>query len=375
MKLWQTTWLPTGELILWAEDVSRAATSPSGNEHPFACSHETLEADLDAIEVFADRTIDVHVLYPTDDRGPIPSPQHSHQDEEARLRNASLQAWSVPALAFDPLPGIGFLTSLPEEMPQGIRIDDSVLYWLEATKLLLDVMTSGKFLPNLSRIDGTYHARWLPIISEDIDADRFSTLVHAMPAICRSVTDGMHDAPQPVALLESFIQANADGMIRSFLKEVDFTEQCDADVLDSTARIAVSWLQALTAKDPVLTASAFEIQKLEQRLRSWSSSVLAAATKHRLQTCFRLQPPTETDEPKPEPVWRLEILIRSELDESKVISPSNPTTSEIISANSLIVQSIPVPMLICEDIGSTTESSRCLSSDIRLTQACAISST
>jgi len=172
LRLWQAAWNTSGNLFLWGEsrepaiahlgtlsakniEFSEYDASESGPRlHPFALPIESLVRDLKAMEIEASSVGTISLTLPTISDLPDRPPRYLQNDggvfDSSNARpNARLGTWEAPAISLDTLDAIAFLTSFPSELPEGLRLDDSVRFWREASKLLLDLLTRGRFLPGL----------------------------------------------------------------------------------------------------------------------------------------------------------------------------------------------------------------------------------
>ena len=123
---------------------------------------------------------------------------------------------------------LAFLTSIPKEPPIGLVLDDSVYYWTEASKLLLDLLSRGRYIPALTRSEGRHQSHWQILTTEDNDTKRMAVLVDCMPPICRAmISDNDGNPSAPNAIFESFIAKGANSLIRSFLRNEDLSAEID----------------------------------------------------------------------------------------------------------------------------------------------------
>lgn len=157
MRVYQAAWDISGELIVWGEKASTFnelvpsdVSFDENNEslfHPFACSEQQIDEDIALLEFAPDEFKTIEISLPSDHYGPLPSPRLAVSHELERDTEPSMRQWRVRAAIFKPYPAACFLTSIPSQSPVGIRFDDSVSYWTEVTKFLLEILCHGHFIP------------------------------------------------------------------------------------------------------------------------------------------------------------------------------------------------------------------------------------
>ncbi len=332
MRIWQAAWNTDGNLHLWGEsrepaithlaslkgnaEQSEGSTDTSGDQqaptHPFAISVETIQADLEELEYEATSSGTISVTLPT--LGGMPDrPPRFRSDllDTNGTETARLGLWNVPAVGLDTLEAIAFLTSLPSELPQSLRLGDSVLFWREASKLLLDLLTRGRFLPGLIHSASQWRSLWHLLPTEDKDHERLSYLAEAMPPVCRAfVPYPGAKTIEPSALLESFLTQGADALIRAFLSRHDLLSAVADKELPPRFALSSVWLASLTQQDGLVQGPEYELLQFEERLKSWAGGLLAVGKKHQLTTVFRLIPPPEQS-PSGEEKWIVEFLLQA----------------------------------------------------------------
>jgi superfamily II DNA or RNA helicase len=230
--------------------------------------------------------------------------------------------WRTPLLELPPLVALDFLASSPTEFSSYFRYDDSLLFWREATKLLLELLARGSFLPGMLRTPERWLSHWHLLPAEAVDHERLAILAGSMPPICRSVQFGDNNLPQdaPSVILEDFLSVGADALIRFFLRRNNFLEGIKTERLAARQRIAAAWLYSLTAPSAALSAPEYELAAFETKLQNWASPLLRSSPKHRIQSGFRLIAPTSGTSPSES--WLLEFLLYSVTDRSLTLHAS-----------------------------------------------------
>lgn len=342
MRLWQGTWSLAGELLIWggrsdaglhrqrlaglAEPAAETTTLSAAGEssarpvepHPFAVEHEQLQADLSAFEIEPSALRFIQLYLPTDSLGPLPSPHLLGPSGYEPADEPQLVRWEVPALALRPPEAIDLLASLPQRQIEDVRYDQSIRYWVEVAKLLLELLTRGRFVPGISRDERGFRAGWKIAAGEKVDQHRLAVLVSSMPPICRSVSE--HDSrkpPDPSALIESFLGANADVLIRLFLRRYPLLPPGGGSPNPRHA-LFHAFLAALTAENGELGGPEFELARFEQRMNTWSAPLFAPAERHPLQLTFRIGPVERGEDDSAKTIWQLEFLVRSTAEPERI---------------------------------------------------------
>ena len=310
-------------LLLWGEHRPKflgASALPPDSVHPFACSAEQIRSDLGLMDFEPGEELPATLFLPTAPGGsPVPSSQLLPLHDETRY---PLRKWTVPAIAFEAADALNLLSSFPAELPRGLRLGDSVLFWIEATKFLLDLLTRGRFIPGLEREGNAYSARWHVITRDSKDEDRFSVLAASLPLSAGAAE--MSRAPgaefDSTLLLQAFLERGSDALIRAFLRRSPLlSDQARAEI-PSRDVAAAAWLSSLTDPDPEVNAPLHDLLKFEQRIKQWSSSLLSLVKRHPLHVHFSLTPPPA---PEKDETWHVHFFLRSKTDPKQIISAPN----------------------------------------------------
>jgi len=298
--------------------------------HPRACTFPGLMWAFERLGFEPDCASYREILLPAKEEAPLSTPRLF--ETEARNGN-KLQKWLIPVFVLDPLPALGLLTSLPRTSPSGLVLDQSLLFWVEASKLLLELLTRGQFLPVMLRDQNAYEARWRSVLIEDRDLHRFQLLSQAMPPICSSLAtkEGVfHFDPRDRLL--AFLHKGADALIRSFLRSCALTPSLEGRLISSRRALAITWLSALNKHDPCVTGVSRDLLEFEQKLTRWRERVQQPRNIEPLRTCFRLtlleqKQEDEADifsepqyEGSEELKWNLEFCLQSIRDEKNVLT-------------------------------------------------------
>jgi SNF2 family DNA or RNA helicase len=260
---------------------------------------------------------------------PLASPRLVRAETAPAGPAAGLDRFEVSALELEPGAALDLLVSLPAEPPPGVVLADSLRFWGEAAKLALELVARGRVVPGLEELDGEYLARWRPVTSSAVDAERVELLLRAMPPAARA--------------------AAPDRSGRELLDDalVILTDACACEALagrtlarrrigrrGSQSPAAEAWLRALTAEDPGVEAPPAELKRLKHELDEWLRAA-TGSTASGLRTCFRLTPPEGTDAPATngdsadlgdspdlqvaDGAWRLDFLLQAADDPSLLV--------------------------------------------------------
>ncbi|HTW04906.1 MAG TPA: DEAD/DEAH box helicase [Streptosporangiaceae bacterium] len=347
-----------GALSLWAEDSGRPAAAPARagrpsrapRPHPFAGPPGLV---ADAMAEFGSRAEDLArkavedeltLWLPGTGAGPLASPALVREPEEKRMgaaaagaggvgaggaaaarsgTRATLAAWRVPALTFDPAAAYDLLGTLGEPGAGSGRavLGGSVLYLAALARQAGDLAARGRVLPALAAdSDGGAAAWWRPVLS-GADAQRARDLAVAMPPLCRAA-DGERESS--VAVLTGALDGLADAAARARLARDPGFALLPRRRGRRPARepVAERWAAALTGADRQVAVTTpedeAEAAELAVALDEWHAA--AQLPVGPVRTCFRLMEPAEdaADES-----WLVEFALQSTDDPSLLLSAAD----------------------------------------------------
>jgi hypothetical protein len=293
----------SGRLLLWAEAAAStdarasvdAPKKPSRGDHPAAVDPALHDATLARAEA-----IDVRLWLPSTGDGPLPSvPPEGRRG--GRPSKPWLRHWRVPARALQPAAAVDWLLAArPDGSPA--PTGDDLRAFRAAARLVLAGLARQRFVPGLSAGPDGASARWrLHLLDGDL-APMVAALANALPPACRAAADDPWAAPTNRVLLEDFLHACADALVRIWAG----AERPGSEDATPAAR----WLAALFGHDPSVPGSAGQLQRLEQAHRHWWRG-LAAAGDERTRLILRLEDPPDEDGP-----WLLRTQLQSRADPS-----------------------------------------------------------
>ena len=168
-------------------------------------------------------------------------------------------------LCIETVEAINLLTLDWKNLSSSLEVADTFLFWREASKLLLELLAKGKFLPSLQRKNLSWHSSWKPLIEEN---EKFKTLAHAMPLVCQHTN---HRKIQAEDLLYDFISNSTDKLVRSFIGGRLFLEIPEIEELTRDKEAAAFWLKSIFSRDSSLNEDSKYLPNLENNLSKWSS--------------------------------------------------------------------------------------------------------
>jgi len=310
-----------GRLLLWAEADPQAEPTPGAptnappNKHPAAIDPALLEPALARAE-----PLEARLWLPSTRTGPLPSVPHE-QRHGGRPPKPRLRRWRVPARALPPAVAVDWLlASRPDDVgaapgaAPGVASGDDLRAFRAAARLVLAALARQRLLPGLvAGADGAaapWRARWrLHLLDGDL-APTVAALASALPPACRAAADDPQSAPTARALLEDFLHACADALVRIWAGAGHTAPAGAGHAPPADATPATRWLAALVGDEPTVRGSAAQLQRLQQAHRHWWRG-LAAAGDERTRLTLRLEEPPEGDGP-----WLLRTQLQSRADPS-----------------------------------------------------------
>jgi len=300
-----------GRLLLWAEaDAGAPAEAPDSaprRRHPTAVDPALGDPALARAE-----SLDVRLWLPSTRSGPLPSVplEHRHGGRPPKPR---LRRWRVPARALPPAVAVDWLLT-PRTADPEVPLGDDLRAFRAAARLVLAALARQRFVPGLVAGPKGATARWrLHLLDGDL-APTVTALAGALPPSCRAAADDPQAAPPARALLEDFLHACADALVRIWAGQAAAREGQTAaragHAPPADATPAGRWLAALFGHDPTVRGSAAQLQRLQQAHRHWWRG-LAAAGDERTRLILRLEDPPDDDGP-----WLLRTQLQSRADPS-----------------------------------------------------------
>ncbi len=320
-----------GGMFFWAETPSapqpqawrgRLPAKNRPRNHPYCLPAETLKDRIGGGTPLAyAETQRIRLSLPTSRTGPLPSPELGHDWDLDTHSTPTLEHWNVEGLWLTASKAFSVLANLPPESPVFVLGQDT-LFWRKAAYLVLEALAGENLIPTIIAPNGNgqkaYLARWIPVLDGPRDAERLAQLVQAMPPVCRAESLAPEYRPassqpqtQPKALLDSFLNGMTDALARSWGRA-----RVPRIVSDQESPMQ-AWLIALFQDDPVIAASAAQLQAFNSGLRAWSRN-LQAAYDQSFRIAFRLEAPEQLPENGAK-AWGLHFLLQARDDPSLLL--------------------------------------------------------
>ncbi|NQE04600.1 RNA polymerase-associated protein RapA [ANME-1 cluster archaeon GoMg1] len=327
--------MASGNLYLWAESSAlplsapahrgRKPKKPKPSAHPFALAGDELK---EAIRGICEQTFlkleTKTFLLPSTQKGPLPSPWLIREDEEdySAEKATGLAGWDIETLSFDPYSAFDFLLGLPEQPPRGFDFGGSLRFWIEAARFSLELITRQQIVPSIredKRDDSaSFRAAWKVVITEE-DEERVRMLYEAMPPSCRALQskDKSHLA-SPADLVLSFVNRTVDAFIRTSLVSTSLLPPRRGR-RPRVVPLPEQWLQALSTDDLALLASPEELNSFSSEMQAWLAQLRPATPDAPFRTCFRLEPPSDSDEEENGEGWEVRFFLQAKDDRSLLV--------------------------------------------------------
>lgn len=289
----------SGRLLLWSEaDAGEPADAPTDlprGHHPTAVDPAVQDPTLARAE-----PVEVRLWLPSTGQGPQPSAPPERR-RGGRAPKPWFRQWRVPARALQPAAAVDWLLTARPDVSQAPPSDD-LRAFRSAARLVLAALARQRFVPGLAAGPGGAAARWRLHLFDDDLAPTVAALASALPPACRAAADDPRAAPTARALLEDFLHACADALVRIWAGA--------GQPAAKDAMPAERWLAALFGDDPTVRGSAAQLQRLQQTHAHWGRG-LAAAGDERTRLVLRLEDPADDDGP-----WLLRTQLQSRADPS-----------------------------------------------------------
>jgi SNF2 family DNA or RNA helicase len=308
------TWLADQRrLFLWgevAERASRRGRQSKSAAHPFQLPADALHARLSRLPssgaVPPERELTIWL--PSAGGEPLPLRELRAAGVEAPKGEPALAPWKVHGLLLSPVQAVELLLSLGKAHDVGADLQA----WRVAALLMLELIVGQQLMPTLGRDNGRFRAEWQPRPAP-ATARRIGDLARAMPPICRAVVEDPADAPEPRALIDAFLRATSDTLIR-LLAFQDRTLAAKANRRQSPPPThGELWLSAMLAPDPTLALYGRGAEELYQEWQTWAGQEEVAGDSN-FRITFRLEPPEDGSEQ-----WVLAYFLQAADDPSLLV--------------------------------------------------------
>ncbi len=208
----------------------------------------------------------------------------------------ALAPWAVTVVPLQIVEALDLLCACVgrETLAQGVIIGRDLAFWTTALRFAGALVARQQFLPSIQVIDGSYRARWEPVVSGD-DARRLPRLAQAMPHACRALTAADADAPSDtpsLSVINAFLGEVVDYLVRSGNGVDGFPTRKVKSKRAEFDSVHDQWLHALRSSDDLMEGAASELATLTEQVHEWRRPIsVSVATPFRL--CFRLEEPKQ----------------------------------------------------------------------------------
>ncbi|MCO6452458.1 MAG: SNF2 helicase-associated domain-containing protein, partial [Caldilineales bacterium] len=319
--------------LLWAESSAapqpqlqrgRLAAKPKPREHPFvAADLSILRTIIQTVSpgLITQGGAEITLHLPSTRTGPLPSPGLVH-NWQLDMNAPRLAPWLIEGLQLPLASGVTFLVQLRQESLQGeFALGSDLQYWLSAGDLVLETLARQRYVPSIHENgQGGIVSLWQPVQMSERAKQNRKALAEAMPPICRAEADQSDLFPESTSLLDCFITAVGDHMIRSW--SIDAPHRLGyLHTRDSTS----IWLKSLVQPDATTIPSGPETESLKSEIRQWHQN-LEVVGDTSFSVGLSLLAPQKNGESNgrahvPESGWKLEYMLQAR-DESGMRIPA-----------------------------------------------------
>ncbi|RRR78155.1 MAG: DEAD/DEAH box helicase [Candidatus Viridilinea halotolerans] len=221
-----------------------------------------------------------------------------------------LASWRVRGLLLDAGQALELLLQLGQRPDSGADLR----FWRVAALLVAELVAGQQLLPALERDGPRLYAAWRPR-PVPATATRIAALSRTMPALCRAVVPHVEDALAPRALLDHFLAAAADALVRD-LAAADTTMVARlAGWQQEPQTPGGAWMTALVGDDSLVQLQGRTAEELFQTWEEWSGPEHIAGDEI-FRIAFRLEPPADAGG-----MWGLSYLIQA-VDDPTLVVPA-----------------------------------------------------
>ncbi len=230
----------------------------------------------------------------------------------------------LPTLAFGPNETADLLLSLPHPLTHDFG--GTIAYWVELAKFIVARITRGQVFPDLNReTDDSLFASWRLVVATSVEVQNLEKFVKAMPAACTATTD----APESVSVVESFVAAITDAVVRRTLALdpffTDFHTRKDIPQIPE-----VRWIGALFNGHAKLEIQPAEAALLLDSVKEWVRPMDQKSSSTPVQIRLTLEEPFNDNDP-----WRLVFWLLPLQRQSDPIAASELWSKEVRPAGVL----------------------------------------
>jgi SNF2 family DNA or RNA helicase len=310
------TWLVAEQrFFLWGEHSTRttrrgrrARTAP----HPSQLTPETLRERLAGMtfSAAAPPERDQLVWLPSLGSAPLPLRELRNAGVEVPAGAPTLAPWRVRGLLLDPGQALELLLTVAQRHDAGADLRT----WRVAALLVAELVAGQQLMPSLVREGQRLRATWKPR-PVPATATRIASLSRAMPALCRAVVENPAAAPSPRPLLDDFLAAAADALVRDLAAADETTAARLAGWRQPPLTPGGAWMAALIGAESLLPLQGRTAEELHRAWQEWVGPEHVAGDEV-FRIAFRLDPPSDPGAP-----WQLSYLLQA-VDDPGLLVPA-----------------------------------------------------
>ncbi|RCV65361.1 Superfamily II DNA or RNA helicase, SNF2 family [Methanophagales archaeon] len=319
-------------ISIWAESSTLPLSAPKTRgrkpkkakprAHPFALPRDELREVIRSLsEQTALKSETRILLLPSTQKGPLLSPWLIREEGYSTEKATELLGWNIETLSFEtPNLAFEFLLGLPEQPPRGIAFGSSLRFWIEVAKFTLELITRQQFAPAIRSEEQGFRAAWEVFITEK-DLERVHTLAKAMPPSGRAIQD-KEQRLSPADMVLNCINRTTDDFIRKSLASTSLLPTRRGR-RPKVAPLPEQWLHALSTDNPALAAPSEAFNSFATEIQTWLAQLQPTASDAPFRTCFRLDPPSDSDDEEHGEDWKVRFMLQAKDDRSLLVPAEN----------------------------------------------------
>lgn len=249
------------------------------------------------------------IWLPAADGLPLPLREQREAGAEVPAGEVVLTPWRVNGLLLAIPEALALLMALHEQRDVGSDLQA----WHIAALLNLELVAGQHYIPALRRDGRNLVAHWQPRPPPAL-AQKLTLLARSMPPLCRALSASLEAAPLPRMLLDDFLAAATDALVRTLA-------QADPELAGRLQRwgqpkatAGARWLTALFGSDPRLGLEGPAANELLRTWQTWAGQEHVAGDEH-FRITFRLEAPQDEQQS-----WQLSYLLQAHDDPSLLVS-------------------------------------------------------
>ncbi|WP_017294845.1 DEAD/DEAH box helicase [Geminocystis herdmanii] len=234
-----------------------------------------------------------------------------------KLSTVILYPWEVGGFKLNIEQLLNFLEKLPLSKVEYIGCD--LRFWSHIYRWSLDLICRRKFLPGIDEKNNSF---WQPLLDSNIDQSRLAHFIRSMPSMNRCYVESEDDPiiPQQELILD-FLQTILDAQIRKLLGNIPLNNNNDVFIQ--------SWLESLNSNEKhISNLTPLDSKRLKTAFDNWTLPIQDnlitsdfQLVKKQYRICFKLQPPTGTNQVDNYDNWRLNYYLQA-IDNPDVLIPT-----------------------------------------------------